>query len=335
MFRIHFTQQDVSATRILAEPSPLWEIVLSCHMLAKRSDDPLLSGWHRNSRAHLEPGRPLRESTDLFIHVNPAHGDFPDLLTPDTDACGVQAGLEAVASTPTRRLSHEMAWVGRQRGSLTTAARDLAAGRSAAMEQLVTGMRDYFDAVIGPQWPWVTASFGADLDLRTRCLATGGLIAMLNSLHPSVRFDGSVLTITDFPGERDLHLGGRGMVLVPSFFKSRTRPITLIDPELPPVLVYPVDRTAGMLAARQTEALAALLGRNRAAILDLCAVGGSTTSIAAQLGQSPSTISEHLTVLRNAGLVASDRRGSTMQHRLRPLGLAMLEGQVAPPAGAP
>jgi DNA-binding transcriptional ArsR family regulator len=332
MFRIHFTQQDVSATRVVAEPSPLWEIVLSCHMLAKRNEDPLLSVWHHSSRAGLEPGRPLRDSADLFIQVNWAYGDFPDLLTPDTDAPGIDDGLEVVASTPARRLTHEVHSVGRHRGSLTAAARDLAAGRSTAMGQLVTGMRDYFDAVVRPQWPWLTASFGADLDLRTRSMATGGLGAMLNSLHPSVRFDGSVLTMTDYRAERDLHLEGRGLVLVPSFFKSRARPVTLIDPELPPVLVYPVDRSAGMLAARQTEALAALVGRSRAAILELCAAGGSTTSIAAQLGQSPSTISEHLSVLRNAGLVISERRGATMQHRLRPLGLAVLEGHAAPPA---
>ncbi|BCJ76619.1 transcriptional regulator [Catellatospora sp. IY07-71] len=327
MFRIHFTQRDVSAVRILAEPSPLWEITLSCHMLAKRNEDPLLAGWHRTARGTLQQGLPLRDSVDLFIHLNWAHGDFPDLLTPGPAGAGVDDGLEVVARTPTRQLTQEVSTVARQRGNLMTAARDLAAGRADAMGQLVTGMRDYFEAVIRPQWPAVTASFGADLDMRTRCMATGGVAAMLNGLHPSVRFDGSVLTITDYPGERDLFLEGRGMVLVPSFFKRRSRPLTLIDPQLPPVLVYPVDRSPGMLAARQTEALSALLGRSRAAILELCAAGGSTTSIAAQLSQSPSTISEHLSVLRNAGLVASDRRGNAMLHRLRPLGTAMLEGQ--------
>ncbi len=40
--------------------------------------------------------------------------------------------------------------------------------------------------------------------------------------------------------------------------------------------------------------------------------------LAAALGLSESTVSHHLTQLRKAGFVASDRRGMNMFHRVRP-----------------
>lgn len=47
----------------------------------------------------------------------------------------------------------------------------------------------------------------------------------------------SVLTAR-YPVDWDLYLNGRGLALVPSAFCWQY-PITLIDPELPPALVYP------------------------------------------------------------------------------------------------
>ncbi|MFJ3968984.1 hypothetical protein ACIPYR_12560 [Streptomyces parvus] len=73
--------------------------------------------------------------------------------------------------------------------------------------------------------------------------------------------------VADYPRDGDLHLGGRGLSLVPSFFCTE-RPATLIDPELPPVLVYPVSRRPA--SAAPLDGLPELLGRTRA--LALCAV---------------------------------------------------------------
>ncbi|MEV0460264.1 ArsR/SmtB family transcription factor [Catellatospora methionotrophica] len=329
MYCIHFTSHDLIQTRIVTAPDPLWEITLSSHLLGRRNEDPLLLGWHRSAQQSLRAGTALRERSELFLGVNRAHGDFPDFLTPSLRDGGVDDGLEAVVGTRPDRLSRDVAMVAADRGALPTAAQDLSAGRVTALRELTAGMRDYYDAVVRPQWHWVTASFAADHAARCRAVAAGGLAALLNSLHPSLSFSDGVLRIEGYPRDRDLHLGGRGLVLVPSFFKRGTRPITLIDDALPPVLVYQVDRSAGLLAVRHQEALSALVGRTRAAILELCAEGGSTSSIAARLGQSPSTASEHLAVLRQAGLVYSERRRNSVEHRLAPLGMALLEGRPA------
>src|SRR6476660_2815807 len=54
--------------------------------------------------------------------------------------------------------------------------------------------------------------------------------------------------------------------------------------------------------------------------------GGEEISgeLAAVLGLSESTVSHHLTQLRKAGLVVSDRRGMNMFHRVRPEALQAL-----------
>jgi DNA-binding transcriptional ArsR family regulator len=56
-----------------------------------------------------------------------------------------------------------------------------------------------------------------------------------------------------------------------------------------------------------------LIGRTRAAILLRLDVPMTTTQLARGLHQSPSTVSEHLTVLRGNGLLISWRRASTVR----------------------
>ena len=73
--------------------------------------------------------------------------------------------------------------------------------------------------------------------------------------------------------------------------------------------------------------LTALLGRTRASVLDILATVPSTTSELAQRGgMSLSSASEHASVLRAAGLVASHRRGTAVVHSATPLGLQLLGG---------
>ncbi|MET9730592.1 helix-turn-helix domain-containing protein [Streptomyces sp. NPDC006458] len=48
--------------------------------------------------------------------------------------------------------------------------------------------------------------------------------------------------------------------------------------------------------------------------------------MAARLTLPPSSVSGHLTVLRNAGLVTSERAGLHVIHRLTPRGRHLLDG---------
>lgn len=56
MLRIHFTAEDIARTTLAAEPDPLWEVLLSLHML-QVEDGPLAYGaWRQRMRRRL-PGR--------------------------------------------------------------------------------------------------------------------------------------------------------------------------------------------------------------------------------------------------------------------------------------
>ena len=134
---------------------------------------------------------------------------------------------------------------------------------------------------------------------------------------------------------RELHLDGRGLLLVPSFFCAAT-PVALLDPALPPVLVYPVDRLGGLApapgegAGRPVAAGAAGARRAARAVPGRRCWRRATTAAPparwpAGCDISPAAASQHATVLRNAGLLVSHRDRNTVLHTLTPLGRAMLD----------
>ena len=72
-----------------------------------------------------------------------------------------------------------------------------------------------------------------------------------------------------------------------------------------------------------------LIGRTRAAILRRLDVPMTTTQVARDLHQSPSTVSEHLTVLRGNGLLISWRAGRGVLYRRTPLASSLMAASEA------
>jgi predicted transcriptional regulator len=134
-----------------------------------------------------------------------------------------------------------------------------------------------------------------------------------------------------YPAERDLRLDGRGLLLQPSVFCWRM-PITRLDPADQPVLVYPITTTDQSFGPQHravaTGALTRLLGRTRCAALEACESGTTTGELATRLGIAPSTASEHVSVLRRAGLVATRTEGIAVRHRITDLGHRLLNASV-------
>jgi DNA-binding transcriptional ArsR family regulator len=142
-----------------------------------------------------------------------------------------------------------------------------------------------------------------------------------------MRWSPPVLEI-NYPVDHEIHLAGRGLRLIPSAFCWR-QPITLIDPDLPPVLVYPVHRshhwwTATPAGGQGSRALAKLLGVTRAACLQVIEDGCTTGELARRVGIAQPTASQHATTLREAGLIATTRFANTVIHILTPLGAGLL-----------
>ncbi|MDA0567537.1 winged helix-turn-helix domain-containing protein [Streptomonospora sp. S1-112] len=157
----------------------------------------------------------------------------------------------------------------------------------------------------------------------------GGAVPLPAPLRRAARWQGAVLELP-YPLHRDLRLGGRPLHLVPSYF-CRRYPIALRDPLQAAVVVYPAVHTASAppraaLEPQRRAALERLLGRTRAAVFEALAEGCTTTELSRRLEISPASASEHTTVLRGSGLVASHRERNTVCHRVTELGFRLLHG---------
>ncbi|MFC4020493.1 ArsR/SmtB family transcription factor [Micromonospora sp. GCM10011542] len=328
MLKIYFSGEDILRTRVAPAADPVWELVLSLHLLQGRSRDPLMANWRRSVARGLRQDV-ASDQLRLLFALNPPRGYFPDFLTPYASVDGFEAGLDAVRGTPVDLLHRDLTVLASE-NALPSTATALARGDSAVLRHLTDSMEQYRSLAINPYWDRIQAAVEADRTRRARALLDGGVEGLLTSLRPAMRWEAGILEVRDYPDSRELHLDGRGLLLVPSFFCART-PVALLDPALPPVLVYPVDRLGGLAATDGTalgagrEALAALLGRTRAAVLQVSDEGCTTGEVARRLNISPAAASQHTTVLRNAGLLVSHRERNTVLHTLTPLGRAMLD----------
>ncbi|MEV6104242.1 winged helix-turn-helix domain-containing protein [Streptomyces sp. NPDC051940] len=324
MLRFHFTAADVMRTHVSTRPDPLWDLILAANLLGNRDGRVVFDAWRAEARkrlAGLPPWQPR-----LLRTLAPPVGDFPDFLTPaaaSASAAKLEAGIDMVLSTPKAGLRADLACLPASSPGL----RRLADGEPAALTALGTALRACHAALVGPHTDRVRALVDADLARRARDVLGGGVAGLLAGLAPTLRWRDPVLE-ADYPDNREVHLGGRGLLLIPSVFCWR-KPVTFIDPGLPPVVVYPVDRGpqwSSPPAAGSVDPLVSLLGRRRASCLRHLADTCSTTELARRIGAGPASASQHAAVLREAGLVISARHGNTMLHTLTPLGHALLSG---------
>lgn len=330
MLRIVFTGDDVARVRLRAVPDPLWELVLSIHMLRGQPGDLLFTHWRRQTAATLGAAR-LGAGGRLLNDLVPTMGYFPDFLNPSAAMGGLDAGLEAVRSTPIPTLDRELRLVRLPQRSAPDVKR-LAVGDVAVLDRLTSTMRAYYAAAIQPYQPVLRAAAEREYRIRMRSMAHDGVRGLLAGLRPMASYSDGELRVPGHP-DQVIHLDGRGLTLVPSFFCVR-HPVTLFDEGLPPVLIYPSARDHPPLmpmAALRSKALPALIGTTRAAILASLASGCTTMDLSARLNISAASASEHAAVLRNAGLIVSHRDGVRVIHQLTALGMALLEGSMPAP----
>ncbi len=326
MLRIHFKDADLGAVRVAAAPNPLWEIATSLHRLQTRDGRWAYAGWHRTVLVRLREkglGRALRT---ILLPLFPRAAYFPDFLTPGRGVDGLAAGLDAILETSPQRVSEELARLARTVGAPPWAARltELEDRR-----ELVRVLRAYYDVGIAPYAEDIRSRFDAERASRCRGFLGDGVDGLLGGAGPMMRWQRPVLQVEYPPVNRDLRLDGRGVTLVPTYFCWRT-PNSLADPELPPVLCYPVLRRAGTpppdhrLTDEPSVPLTTLLGRTRAAALYAAATGATTGEIARAAGVSAASASRHATALRDAGLITSSRHATTVLHTLTPVGASVL-----------
>ncbi|GAA4464036.1 ArsR/SmtB family transcription factor [Phytohabitans houttuyneae] len=313
MIQLRMGVADVARTRF--GYSPLAEVVQSLYQLSSPRVAALHRPWWEATRGGLGG-----VDMPLLRAVLPAGAFVADFLFAAASHPGgidEQLRLVAEADVAAIRADVEAVW-GRE--PLPGPARELIAEGSAGARRLAEVLRRYWTVAIEPHWPRLRAVLEDDLAYRAAQLTTGGVDALLSDLHPEVSVRGDVLRIDKPRHTVDHDLAGDGLRLVPSVFAW---PRLMVDkaPGRAATLVY-ACRGVGRLWGRDADnagcddgALGALLGQSRAAILDCLALPKSTTELAGELGQSPPSVSFHLSVLRRSGLVTSWRSGRRVLYR--------------------
>lgn len=317
----HLGPGDIQAVRFGVSPGH--ELAHAVRVLLRPAQHPLQWGWLRSVRERLP-----REPFALLARVIGDDGYMPDFVTADPrwdmtpddeleslrsadlDAMRVDLGKMIVRSTGARqRMLREM------RDDPRRARADIAVAWSAV-----------WDAALAPVWPQLDRLLRADIAVRARVMASAGIAGMAGGLHPNVSWgEGAVRVRLRRHSERvDCH--GSGLVLVPSVMSSWGC-MVITEPPAQPTLFYPARGVTAGWARAEAEigsALGALLGPARAGILLSAGTARTTSQVAADAGIAVSTASHHLTVLREAGLVASERDGARMLHQRTPLGEALV-----------
>jgi DNA-binding transcriptional ArsR family regulator len=242
-----------------------------------------------------------------------------DFLSPPPDGplTTPEAQLAEIRRTPPSQVAAELAMVD---ADLSTLPSDPAAARDLLSDQLELAWTELLE----PHWPRIHQLLAADIEYRSRRLAEGGVALALAGLHPKVRLVDDVLMI-DIKARSRIRLDRRGLLLIPGVFAWPNVGVITVRPWQPAVL-YPARGVASLwsAAARPPSALAGILGRTKAALLVALDEPASTSALATRLGLSNGTVSEHLSALRAAGLLTTNRRGYAVLYRRTELGDALL-----------
>jgi DNA-binding transcriptional ArsR family regulator len=329
-WRIHFTAEDMARIQVSPTFGPLTETVFAVHLLrCPMQPRSLFSQWRGQVKGQLTTQ--VKALTDLM----PPGSRGVDLCILTGAAPTIEQGVQALMAMKREHVLVEIEYVAADH-KLPDAAWAVADADGSARHELAAATHTAHRALVEPYWTRIQACLHADQVARSRTLAHGGPERLLASLQGQlIRWRPPVLEVL-MQGEMDLYLAGRGLALVPSLFVGafpslHTNPN---DASAAPVLILPA---AGEQArqgdlwngsqARGTKGrgLAALVGRNRAAVLSAVAEGCSTTELAGRVGISLAAASQHASILRDAGLIITRRQGSAVLHVLTPLGAELLQ----------
>jgi hypothetical protein len=314
MLQIEFTSADLGGLRFVH--SPMVEVVTSGLMLVRPSPIGLYDAW----RGAVRPR--LAGLTTFLAVLGSPNCYVPDFLTPvppPTARPTIEDELRVIAAAPLDQVAAEVAvgWAGRDAPpEVARFATDPAGG----LGELVRQVRRYFELAIAPLWPRLRTLVDSEIAFRARAAIERGPRALVEGLHQHLVWDGSALRMHH--GKKTQHWGldGHELTLMPAGFAG---PSVYFMAEAPigRALWYP-PRGYGRLweRASQNDALAALLGPTRAAVLNLLTAPHSTGEIASALNVAPATASHHLTTLRDAGLIGGERVGRKLRYLRTDLG---------------
>jgi DNA-binding HxlR family transcriptional regulator len=325
VLRVDLNVGDLADTHFAI--SPLFETVAALRVLRDPGRHAFHLPWVRWARAKLE-AEPLALPRLWRLLVETRSQPEVLLPAPATRLPTLSEELERLLDVTRRQLQ----------GSLTRvfgddppdAAQALLARPRPELRRLAEEITVAFDRLLAPHWSRMQALLEADIVHRARALAEVGAAGMFAELHSRLVWRTDHLVLLDPAPSggpaQTVTLGPGGLVLSPSVFiwpelyiKSRTVTRTTVR--------YPV-RGIGLLweegATPTSASLTRLLGRRRADILQRLLAPHGTGQLARQLGITDAAASQHLSVLRQAGLITTTELGRNRLHATSELGRQLI-----------
>ncbi|HEX5598088.1 MAG TPA: winged helix-turn-helix domain-containing protein [Micromonosporaceae bacterium] len=317
MLRILLTAADLARVRFEAEPGPLIDVALAARAL-RRPPVALFAQW----RAGIT--RAIDRRVSPLLAVTPPSGPtcaFVEQLCPD-----LQTGLVRMRTAPREQVraaiedlqTRPTAWL-----------RRLADGDRVARADLEEATTRLHALAVAPLANHLVADREMDVARRSAELGASGLAAILPKLHHTLQLQGQTLQV-ERPFTFTHRSEGLGIVLVPSPFLVDEVRVGFGEGQ-PAQIFYPTGTPLPSRGGSTEDPLPRLLGGTRAVVLRALHDGCGTVELSRRAGVSPATVSEHVTVLRDAGLVATARAGRGVQHWLTPLGAQLLRRATPPP----
>ena len=320
MLSFRFGPEDLANVRFAI--SPLMELHNSVRTLDHPEAKALHLPWVVATREHV---------ADLDIGVlralQRARAYTPDFINPPprSPLGDLEAELAEMLVTPADQVRAEVRRVYAP-APLPPLLQPFEDDPPAAVAALAELVRAYWERALAPHWQRIRALLEGDVLYRARRLADHGAQRLFDDIHPELRFADDTLFI-DMPFDGHLDLKGRGLLFVPSAF-TWPRPAASLEGPWQPFVVYPARGVASLWdpgRAAPPAALAALLGARRASVLAALHAPRSTTELARALELSPGSVSQHLSVLRDAGLVNAHRVRRVVLYVRSPTGDALVQ----------
>ncbi|WP_217709072.1 ArsR/SmtB family transcription factor [Nonomuraea rhodomycinica] len=303
--------------------SPIHEVVSLARLLTEPQRHPVFHQWLRRRRHRLA-------DLDLSaLTVFMADGAYrPDFLDPSpmSSEPTFEEGMDALLSTPADQVHAEL--VDATIGHGAEAGRRLLDDPDRARLEAADAARRLWKAAMEPEWPSMRQALRAEMLDRAIQVNREGLRAVLPRLHHSAACEGDTVTV-ESAVDIDVDCP-EGLIIVPSLFITDRVQCTTSE-HWTPAIYYPASGRYLWAAPPTPRSLDRLLGTTRSRILAALTTPLQTTVVAGLVNVTAPTASEHLAILRDAGLIDSSRAGRTATHELTTAGRALLEAAAPRP----
>ncbi|MGW7261419.1 DUF5937 family protein [Streptomyces sp. NPDC054834] len=303
--------------------SPIHEVVSLAQLLTEPQRHPMFHQWLRRRR-HRISGLDLRALT-VFMTDGAYRPDFLD-PSPMTSEPTFEEGVAALLATPTDQVYAEL--VDATMGHEAEISRRLLDDPDRARSEAADVVRRLWKAAVQPEWPSMRQALRAEMLDRAIQVNREGLRAVLPRLHHSAACEGDTISV-----ERTVDIDvdcPEGLILIPSLFITDRVQCTTSN-HWTPAIYYPASGRYLWAAPPTPRSLDRLLGTTRSRILAALTTPLQTTVVARLVNVTTPTASEHLAILRDAGLIDSSRAGRTATHELTQAGRALLDAALPRP----